>query len=488
MVFEAEIGLNKHKLMWSKSIASLSNIAEAITFTINKDSISLSATNTSKTSYAQIYFKKTFFNKLSVDFNNILPEGYDDGKQQKEEPSYSFLINSRHMATLFKSLDSSGMKHLSFRINWSRNAPINLRYKLFIEIHTKKLIVKKFQASYTPANKQNLHIASIYKDTLYKQREEEEDLHDKTRINHIMIDQLIPKQFLEMVPASAEDFKIDIKSERILFCGYTKQIIKDRDYLKQPMAVTVTISLDELTDSNLLLSNSDQEPIRKQINFGMRDFKNFLNLANFFTTPSSSSERLDENYVTTANNDYFHIFFRNPGDPILFDLQNYQHTEVQFIQITSEDKSELHSKEIDAELIRKGLTIEAPIPQKIQSDETATTTASTATTKTKTTTPSLTRLTTNTVFGKPSITKKRRKHRLINKDQVSQGTINDDFDDGVTYGQEPEPERDRDRANYAETDYSNSSEDESKEPPFKKHAFDEELGPTQLNNKPKSIF
>ena len=70
----------------------------------------------------------------------------------------------------------------------------------------------------------------------------------------------------------------------------------------------------------------------------------------------------------------------------------------------------------------------------------------------------MTRLTTNTVFGKPSITKKRRKHRLINKDQVSQGTINDDFDDGVTYRQEPEPERDRDRANYAETDYSNSSE------------------------------
>ena len=73
------------------------------------------------------------------------------------------------------------------------------------------------------------------------------------------------------------------------------------------MAVTVTISLDELTDSNLLLSNSDQEPIRKQINFGMRDFKIF-EFSQFFTTPSSSSERLDENYVTTANNDYFHIF------------------------------------------------------------------------------------------------------------------------------------------------------------------------------------
>ena len=117
-------------------------------------------------------------------------------------------------------------------------------------------------------------------------------------------------------------------------------------------------------------------------------------------------------------------------------------------------------------MIRKGLTIEAPIPQKFkvtkqQQQQQA------QPQQNKTTTPSLTRLTTNTVFGKPSITKKRGKHRLINKDQVSQGTINDDFDDGVTYGQEPEPERDRDRANYAETDYSNSSDDESKEPPFK---------------------
>ena len=90
------------------------------------------------------------------------------------------------------------------------------------------------------------------------------------------------------------------------------------------------------------------------------------------------------------------------------------------------DKSELHSKEIDAELIRKGLTIEAPIPQKFkvtkqQQQQQA------QPQQNKTTTPSL-RLTTNTVFGKPSITKKR-KHRLINKDQVSQGTINDDFDD-----------------------------------------------------------
>ena len=98
-------------------------------------------------------------------------------------------------------------------------------------------------------------------------------------------------------------------------------------------------------------------------------------------------------------------YFQKPWRSYIIDLQNYQHTEVQFIQITSEDKSELHSKEIDAELIRKGLTIEAPIPQKFK-DETATTTASTSTTK-QNNNPSLTRLTTNTVFGKPSITKKR---------------------------------------------------------------------------------
>ena len=122
-----------------------------------------------------------------------------------------------------------------------------------------------------------------------------------------------------------------------------------------------------------------------------------------FYNSSSSSERLDENYVTTANNDYFHIFSETL-EILLFDLQNYQHTEVQFIQITSEDKSELHSKEIDAELIRKGLTIEAPIPQKFKVTKQQQQQAQAQ--QNKNNNPSLTRLTTNTVFGKPSITKK----------------------------------------------------------------------------------
>lgn len=141
MAFEAEIGVNKHKLMWSKSIASLASIAETITFSITKDTLSLSTNNLTKTTHAEIIFKKSFFSTYSVDFKNILPEGFNEGRVDSEL-TYSFLVNSRHLTTVFKGLDSNSMKYACIRINWSQEAPINLRYKLFIEMKTKKLIVK----------------------------------------------------------------------------------------------------------------------------------------------------------------------------------------------------------------------------------------------------------------------------------------------------------------------------------------------------------
>ncbi|EMG47165.1 DDC1 DNA damage checkpoint protein 1 [Candida maltosa Xu316] len=472
MAFEAEIGANKHKLMWSKSIASLASISEAIVFRISKDSLSISATNISKTSHAEIVFKKSFFSNYIVEFNNILPEGYEKGVVDTES-TYSFLVNSRHLATLFKSLDSNSVKYVCFRINWSQNSPINSRYKLFVEIKTKKLIVKKFQTSYIPVTKQPLKVAATYKDALYCQAEE--DFFNKSRIHHIMIDQVIPKQFLEMVPASAEDFKIDIKNEKVSFCGYTKQVIKDRDYLKQPMAVTVTISLDELTDTNLISLNPEHEPARKVINFGMRDFKNFLNLISFFTASSSYADQFDEDYVTLANNDYFHIFFRNPGDPILFDLQSNQHVDVQYVQITSEDKSDLNSRNIDSDLVRKELVIDAPVPQKFGNQQVSETPSIIAKPSSSTFV--------NTTFGKPSLRKPV---------PIADVSEQDQFDDAITYRQDSPPPPPPPRANIhdADTDYSDDDDDDNNntEPPTKRTLIPNELGPTQLSNKAKSIF
>ncbi|EER33623.1 conserved hypothetical protein [Candida tropicalis MYA-3404] len=473
MAFEAEIGVNKHKLMWSKSIASLASIAETITFSITKDSLSLSTNNLTKTTHAEIIFKKSFFSTYSVDFKNILPEGFNEGRVDSES-TYSFLVNSRHLTTVFKGLDSNSMKYACIRINWSQEAPINSRYKLFIEMKTKKLIVKKFQTSYVPATKHNIRVASVYKDALYAQKEDNFD--EPNRINHIMIDQVIPKQFLEMVPASAEDFKIEIKSDRVSFSGYTKQIIKDRDYLKQPMAVTVTISLEELTDTNLLSLNPNDKPISKMINFGMRDFKNFLNLVSFFNSSTSYSEQLDEDFITVANNDYFHMFFRNPGDPILFDLQNNQHMEVQYIQITSEDKTEMNAKEINADTLKKDLLIEGSVPQKVDNDSVD-----------QSRTPSLIKPIGSTTFGKPTIAR----IPTTSESGISQNDPSQSYAVGITYEQESEERQIPAGVTKTgdETDYSDETEeDEDEGPPRKRMLISDELGPTQLTNKAKSIF
>lgn len=471
MAFEAEIGANKHKLIWSKSIASLASIAETITFSVSKDSLSLSTNNVSKTTHAEIIFKKSFFSTYSVDFKNILPEGFSAGKSDSDQ-LYSFLVNSRHLTTVFKGLDSNSMKYACIRINWSQEAPINLRYKLFIEMKTKKLIVKKFQTSYIPATKHNIRVATLYKDALYTQKDD--NFNEPNRINHIMIDQVIPKQFLEMVPASAEDFKIEVKFDRVLFTGYTKQIIKDRDYLKQPMAVQVTISLEELTDTNLLLLNPVDKPIDKLINFGIRDFKNFLNLVSFFNSSSSYSEQFDEDFITIANNDYFHMFFRNPGDPILFDLQNNQHIEVQYIQITSEDKSDMNAKEVSTDDLKKDLSIEGSVPQKIDNELSE-----------PSRTPSLIKsVGAGTIFGKPTIAR----IPTTSDSGISQNEPSQYYDAGITYNQELDPKVGR---KGDETEYSDETEDDdddSGEPPRKRILISDELGPTQLTNKAKSIF
>ncbi|KAI5960443.1 DDC1 [Candida pseudojiufengensis] len=368
MGFDAIIDNNKHKLIWCRSISTLSTISEAINFTIKKNSISLSAINVARTSHGEIIFKDSFFSTFEVGFNDILPDGFVKDVNQ-EDRSYSFMINSKHLATLFKNLDSNSMKYINLKIHWSKSSPNNLKYKLLIEILNKKMILKKYQTGYLPITRKEIKIASDYKEQFYKQEENEAIIAPRDKIYHMMIDLIIPKQFLEMVPSAAEDFKIDIKNEKVSFGGYTKAIVKDRDYIKQPMAVTVTISLDELADSNLIVPESDGGPLRQLVNFGMKDFKNFLNLIGYFTSSASSyAEQFDEEYATLGNQtDYFHVYFREPGDPILFDLQNYQHVDVQFIQITAGDKSLNHEneKEIDPQAVRRHLSLEAPVIHKV---------------------------------------------------------------------------------------------------------------------------
>lgn len=354
MSFVGVIDSEKNKVIWSKAILSLAAISDHLKFIICPDSLSISAVNNAKTSHAEIVFKKSFFYDYFVDFTNIIPEGFDNGarndiytEMDDSKLSYSFVINSKHMAILFKNIDAVDIDYICFKIYWSRDVQINMKYKLLIEIKTRKLIIKKYQTSYQPVLKNQLNVSSVYKRELYDQqhREKNSEETETSRINYIMIEQIITKQFLDMVPASTEDFKIEIKNEKILLSGYTKQIQKDREYLKQQMSVTIALTLEELLNTNLTAeANNDQG--RKCINFRLRDFRNFMNLITSISMPTNTDSNVDEylnlnNMISMSNEDYFEIFFKNPGDPILFELQNNPHLLIQYVQITNDDEYDL---------------------------------------------------------------------------------------------------------------------------------------------------
>lgn len=351
MSFMAVIDSDKHKLIWSKSIVSLAAISDHIKVTIHHDTLSILAVNNAKTTHAEITFKKSFFHEFIITFENVMSEGFHEEKNDAKKSCYSFLINSRHLSVLFKNLDASDLEYICLKINWLKNCPITMKYKLLVEIRTKKLIIKKYQTSYQPIHMSKLDVSIIYKQELLEQekinRANPESLCHE--ITYLMIEQIIPKQFLDMIPSSTEDFKIDIKNGKILFSGYTRQVLKDKEYLKQPMSVTVTLNLNELLNSNLL--DNPNEFAETSINFRLKDFKNFMNLVTSLNTIGSNKNHGDFNQTGDEREGYpqsnnfaddasFEIYFKSPGDPILFELQNNSHVLIQFVQITSDNPSE----------------------------------------------------------------------------------------------------------------------------------------------------
>lgn len=451
--------------VWSQAIMSIAAISDQIKFVITDTSLSVSAINNANTSHGEIEFSQKFFHEFSMDFSDILPEGYDKG-DGKTTQSYSFLLNSKHLSTLFKNLEND-LSYICLRVYCNKFASIAQKYKLFVEIKTKKLIIKKFQTNYQPILISKLDIPNDYKQEFYNQPSEY--FNSGNKVNYLMLDQSIPKNFLDMVPSSTEDFKIEFKGEKLSFAGYTKQVVKDKEYLKQPMAVSIAMSLHDTFSSNLLPSpkstQSSDPPKKQSINFRIKEFRNFINLCNSVDCDTP-----------------FEIYFKNPGDPILFEF-SHQNILIQYIQITADDdKSSPHgnSSTLGSTILSLDELTSRKLSLKLQkhqsSEKRAKPDKALADPKVQTQTP-------RSVRGSRSETP-------VNNPTPS-SEAGDEF---VTYGRERTPQEEdhpnkkqktsdfsilpSSKINDPDTEYSDSSED-----------IDEAmLGPTQMNNKPKSIF
>lgn len=460
-MFVAVIDSNKNKQLWSKTILSLSSISDHIKFTIAPTSLSLSVVNNAKSSHAEVTFNESYFHEYTTNFSPLMLEGF-------AENTYSFLLNSKHLATLFKNLDANDLDYIVFKVYWSIDSP--LKYKLLIEIKTKKLIIKKYQTNYQPVTLSRVGISDIYKKELETQGP---SYVEADRISSITIEQTTIKQFLDMIHNSTELFKIEVKNNKISFNGFTKQVMKDKEYLRQPMAVGITLNLDDLPSSNFT------EPIVRHATFRLKDFKNFMNLISSFNIPSSSTN--ESEYINLGGDDSFDILFRNPGDPVVFELRNNPHAQVQFIQITSVDSTEPVQMK-DLSLILKAHVVEKVAePVRILEKENIATPrrVDRISSLIDLQTRKIGRLHTpvNTQTSKRDLDIRNAQTSTINKrDSQVEPPSSVDYE-MVTYGVSK-----KQKVNDAETDYSDSEEEAN--------VMDIEpyLGPTQLNHKPKSIF
>ncbi|CUM67940.1 uncharacterized protein PRCAT00005653001 [Priceomyces carsonii] len=348
MSFFGSIESIKHKIIWNKAIASLAAISDRIKFIVSLDSLSLSAINIAGTTHGEIIFKKSFFhtyytkftpNKVEenedINLRQYIDQDEESGSLDCEMNSYSFLVNSKHLFTLFKNMDSNDLHYIWLKADWSPNTPRPMQYILLIEIKTKKLIIKKYRTSYQPVVKNKLKIAERYHQNLYDQSSDAEN-HSPNCINFFIIEQIIFKDFLDLLPSTTEDFKIEAKNDRILFTGFTKQIVQEKEILKHPMSVTITLSIEELINSNLRQTEMIDVVSKKAITFRLRDLRNFILL---LTSIFGANEGFkNEEFKDLSLSDYnFEIFFRKAGDPILFEMKSDPNLLVQYVQITGKE-------------------------------------------------------------------------------------------------------------------------------------------------------
>lgn len=345
MLFVGVINKDSNKTIWSKAIQSLAGISDYIKIVIKAEALSISAVNIARTSCGEIEFKKSFFYQYDVDFTNVIKDGFqlelDDGDGD-HVASYSMIVNSKHLIALFKNIDAHDLEYICLQAHISTDTPSAVLYKILVEMRASNRILRKYQVNYEPVLQKKVDIFSQYKKELYDQNMSEQAGRGvQEGVKYIMVDQSIPRQFLDMMPSSTEEFGIEVNQEDMLLSGFTNQIVKDNEYIKQPMSVAVALSIDDLVHSNLHNLSGDSSV---RINFRLKYFRNFMQLVSSINTKSATALETQDNitshYELIENSEeYLELFFKNPGDPILFELKSNRHLVIQYIQVTNDGNS-----------------------------------------------------------------------------------------------------------------------------------------------------
>lgn len=434
MSFVATIDETPNITTWARSVVALATVSDLIRFAVSGRTLSIHAVNSSRTTHAEMVFLRPFFREYTFNPTSILAEGFHEDETDHEDSCYSFIVTLRHVVMLFRSLDAANVSYVSLRVDCTPTTTAARRYKLNIEVLTKRLVLKKYQVAYQPVEYQKTAIANFYK------------LAD---VHFFKTEHAVLKLFLDMAPVSTEDFSIAVKPHKVTFGAFTKQILKDRELLKQPMLITILIATDELADTNM-------EDVEAAVSFRLKDFRTFVNLvANIRELPDESDKTC-----------HVEAYFRRSSDPIVFEYTSNRFL-VQFIQITAADE---HSEK-DPRYVLAGPVVsklDTPAPAPIHKPHRSIGASALASTRH----PS----------SIVSMLQSQSALQLVNSGNSTNSAHTDleapEPEGYVTYGsRQPTPVEleSRKRPREDDTDYATSEEETG-------------FGPTQMANKPKSLF
>lgn len=276
---------------WCKAIFSVASISGQTKFTIGPDQLVVSGVTNGEGSKLDIEFAGEYFDKYEV------------------QETIIFLIQSKHLAMIFKS--GGDEKYLI-------SIDENHKYKLNVEKLSDK-VSKKFSPGIREV--ENGQVFGGYKKRLSQvcskydfpeNIEESTEEVDDCAVNYLVLESEILKKFMEVIPGSIEDFQISSKDGRLQFTGYLRAIKKDKIYIRQPMSLSMSLSLDDIG------SKYFHEQRDVSVSFMIKHFKSFLGLV-----PEGSS---------------FEVFFAEVGKPIVFEADVGKNVRLRLVERTGGEK------------------------------------------------------------------------------------------------------------------------------------------------------
>lgn len=308
---------------------SLAAISSQICFSFTENHLYILAVNAARTTNEEISFTLAFFRDYTFDISSVLLDGFD-----ASNGSYSFVVTSKLLVMLFRTLDASNVNYIHLGVECRDTTPSPRRYKLNVEVFTKKQVLKKYQIGYHPADFNPSDIPTKYL-----------ELHRSNNLSQFSLEINVLKLFMDVVPLASEDFGIEAKLTKLTFLAYSKQIVRDTEYLKQPMLMSILLAVEELPTSTL-------GDVTVGINFRLKEFRNYVNLISSFR----KDNKLSTDY--TDDEPLIDAFFMQPGDPILVQFRDGE-ASVSLIQITANDGDARHGNGSNERLVLK-----APVAHK----------------------------------------------------------------------------------------------------------------------------